>query len=121
MKTLGRIGIILLATVLVGAALYFLVDANSSSADLPFDRPEGAEFRPQGERPQGDFPEGGFPEGMRPERGGGERGAVGGRWMFGLVKNVGVIALLVAVIVIPKSLFNRKKTDPQVEDTESQS
>lgn len=116
MKTLGRILIILLATVLVGAALYFLVDANSSSADLPFDRPEGAEFRPQGERPLGDFP-----EGLRPGRGGGERGAVGGRWMFGLVKNVGVIALLVAVIVIPKSLFNRKKTDPQVADTESQS
>ncbi|MBI5296026.1 MAG: hypothetical protein HY869_11175 [Chloroflexi bacterium] len=114
MKTLGRILIILLATVLVGAALYFLVDANSSGADPSFDRPEGAEFRPQGERPQGDFP-----EGMRPERGGGERGAVGGRWMFGLVKNVGVIALLVAVIVIPKSLF-KKKADPQVEDTNPQ-
>jgi hypothetical protein len=116
MKTLGRILIILVAAAIVTGAMVALVNATGSSAATSFDRPGGAEFRPQGERPQGGFPEGDFPEGMRPERGR-ELGGVG--WMPGTLKNVGVIALLVAVIVIPKSLFKRKKADPQEEDPQT--
>jgi hypothetical protein len=116
MKTLGRILIIFVAAAIVTGALVALVNATGSNATTAFDRPGGTEFRPQGERPQGDFPEGNFPGGIRPGRGR-ELGGVG--WMPGTLKNIGVIALLVALIVIPKSLFNRKKTEPQVEDPQT--
>jgi hypothetical protein len=121
MKTLGRVLIILFAAALITGAMLALVNGNGSSSAMPFDRPGGAEFRPQGDAPSGEMPEGGFPEGMRPGRGGeGGRGGAGGtRWMFGLVKNVGVIALLVAVIVIPKSLFKKKAT-PQVAEQQAE-
>ena len=36
--------------------------------------------------------------------------------MFGLVKNIGVMAVLVALIVLPKSLFKRKKVNAAIED-----
>ena len=124
MKTLGRILIILLATAIVTGAWMALVNGVGANVSTSFDRPGGAEFRPQqqGNQPPAGFPEGGFPQGERPdrERGGGSMG----RFALGMVKNVGVVAVLVALIVLPKSLFGRKrKNNSQVDETslESQS
>ncbi len=125
MKTLGRILIILLAAAIVTGAWFALVNGLGTSISVPFDRPGGAEFRPQqqGNQPPAGFPEGGFPQGERPDR---ERGGSGsmGRFALGMVKNVGIVAVLVALIVLPKSLFGRKrKNDPQGDEAslESQS
>jgi hypothetical protein len=125
MKTLGRILIILLATAIVTGAWVALVNGIGANVSVPFDRPGGAEFRPQqqGNQPPAGFPEGGFPQGERFDR---ERGGGGsmGRFALGMVKNVGIMAVLVALIVIPKSLFSQKrKNNPQVDEAslESQS
>ena len=98
MKTLGRILIIVTLTVLVAAGLYALVDANASTS-TPGGFPGGDEFRPGGELPAFD--------GQRPE--GRERGEMGGGWMFGLIKNVGVMSIIVAIIVLPSSLKKKKR------------
>ena len=125
MKTLGRILIILLATAIVTGAWFALVSGLGASVAVPFDRPGGAEFRPQqqGNQPPAGFPEGGFPQGERPDRERGGGGSVG-RFALGMVKNIGIVAALVALIVLPKSLFGRKrKNNPQVDEAslESQS
>lgn len=116
MKTLGRILIILLATAVVTGAWVALVNGIGANVSASFDRPGGAEFRPQqqGNQPPAGFPEGGFPQGERPdrERGGGSMG----RFALGMVKNVGIVAVLVVLIVIPKSLFSQKrKNNPRVD------
>ena len=125
MKTLGRILIILLATAIVTGAWVALVNGIGANVSTSFDRPGGAEFRPQqqGNQPPAGFPEGGFPQGERLDR---ERGGGGsmGRFALGMVKNVGIVAVLVALIVLPKSLFGRKrKNNPQGDEAslESQS
>lgn len=123
MKTLGRILIILLATAIVTGAWMILVNGIGASASVPFEQLGGAEFRPQqqGNQPPSGFPEGGFPQGERfdRERGGGDSM---GRFALGMVKNVGVVAVLVALIVIPKSLFSQKrKNNPQVDEASLES
>jgi hypothetical protein len=76
---------------------YVVVNAgNSSTSANPsaFER-GGENFRPvNGERPEFET------EGRR-----------GGSWMFGLVKSFGIVAVIVAMIVMPKS-FMRKKAIP---------
>lgn len=123
MKTLGRILIILLATAIVTGAWVALVNGIGANVSTSFNRPSRAEFRPQqqGNQPPAGFPEGGFPQGERPDR---ERGGGGsmGRFALGMVKNVGVVAVLVALIVLPKSLFGRKrKNNPQVDEASLES
>lgn len=104
MKTLGRIFIILAVTALITAALYFAVNASGTGTRSDF-RPRGEQFQPTGQfQPGGARPN--F-EGGRGERGG--EGRAGGGWIFGLVKNVGVVALLVAILVLPKGLAKRKR------------
>jgi len=125
MKTLGRILIILLAAAIVTGAWVALVNGIGANVSTSFDRPGGDEFRPQqqGNQPPAGFPEGGFPQGERPDREQGGGGSVG-RFGLGMVKNVGVVAVLVALIVLPKSLFGRKrKNNPQADEAslESQS
>jgi len=122
MKTLGRILIILLAAAIVTGAWVILVNGIGANVSASFDRPGGAEFRPQqqGNQPPTGFPEGGFPQGERfdRERGGGSMG----RFALGLVKNVGIVAVLVALIVIPKSLFSQKrKNNPRVDEASLES
>ncbi len=122
MKTLGRILIILLAAAIVSAAIIGAVNATRS---INFSgRPEGGDFRPQGnqqfqgDRPQGDFPEGGFP-GERPDR---DREGGGGsfsRIALGFLKNTVVIALLVVVIAVPRNLLSKRKRSTSQEDTTS--
>ena len=103
MKTLARILIILAVAALLTFAIVAIVNSNSSNASLP-----GNGFQPQAE---GFRPQGSLPDGNRPGRGEG-----GGGWMFGLVKNAGVMAVLVALIVLPKSLFKRKKVNAAIEN-----
>ena len=94
MKTLGRIIIILVAFAVVMGITYVAVNAGgSSSTNMP-------RFE-LGERPA---PANGQFEG-RSERH--EEG--GGGMMFGLIKNAGIIAILVAIIVVPKNISKRKR------------
>ncbi len=100
MKILGRTFIILFAFVLLSGLMVATV--NASGVNQPDFTGERTEFRPQGGE-NGDLP---FPnEGRRPE--GGERG--GGFWIFGAVKNIVVIGVLVVAIVWPRSVAKKKK------------
>jgi len=106
MKTLGKILVILVVFAVAMGITYFAVNASgSSSTDLP-------QFENR-ERP---FPANGqFEPGERPEFSGGEfegrerREGDGGGLMFGLIKNVGIIAILVTILVVPKNLIKRKR------------
>ena len=104
MKTLGRIFIILFAFVLLCGLMVTAV--NASGMNQPnFDNGR-TEFRPQGGE-EGEFPfrpEGDHEEGERGERGGGGFG-----WIFGAIKNVGVISVLVVLIALPRSIAKNKK------------
>lgn len=112
MKTFGRILIILTAFTVLGGLMMWVGNANGVNSPT-FARNSGeAEFRP----PQGD--EDGQ-EGSRPPREVGEdhegregRGGFGGRWVFSLIKNVGVISVLVVAIVLPKSIIKKKRKAP---------
>ncbi len=96
MKTLGRILIILVVMALVMGITYAAVSASGSSGL------SGMEPRfEEGGRPP--FPEGGRFEGERHEGRGGEG------WMFGFIKNVGVIAVVTTLIVLPKSIMRKRK------------
>jgi len=107
MNTLGRILIIVTVTFLVAAGLYALVNANASGATTGL-IPGGEQFQPG--RPLRTV-DGQRPEGFRPE--GRERGELGGGWIFGVVKNVSVIAILVMVIVLPSSMRKKKRIENQ--------
>jgi len=102
MKTLGRILIILLAFTLVMAITYTAVNAASSSIGVPaFKR--GGEGLPR-------------PEGVRPPNGEGRefrRGAGGLRWIMGIVKNMGIIAIIVALVVWLKDFMRKRTRDTQ--------
>ena len=108
MKTIGRIFIILAVFAIVMGITYIVVNAGgNSSVGIPrFENGERLQFA-NGERPQ--FPGGEF-EGRRE---GGERG--GGGWMFGLVKNIGIVAVVTILIALPRSIVrNRKRSVPAI-------
>lgn len=112
MKTLGRVLIILVVFSALSALMVLTVNASGTSA-VP------ADFNgepPQQFRPQGDGDDGAF----RPERHDRDGGGGGSRWMFGLVKNVGVMAMLVVLIVLPRSIAKKKKRQAAVNLTNSQ-
>jgi hypothetical protein len=104
MKTIGRILIILVLFSALSGLMIVAVNASGSNSpdydDAPSQfRPHGgdAEFRPEGDQ-------------NRPERGErGEREGGGSRWMFGLIKNIGVMAILVTIIVWSKSVAKKKR------------
>ena len=101
MKTLGRILIICFVFTMFAGLMIFAV--NASGMNAPDFRGDGAEFRPPGGNLDGgpSFP----PEGGREERGEGG----GFRFMFGMIKNVMVITVLVLVIVWPKSITKKRR------------
>ncbi len=115
MKTLGRIVIILVVFALVMGITYTVVNAvRSSVGATAFERGGEGFPRPEGVRPQ-------FPTGERPEFPGGEgrefRGDRGGgfRWILGAVKNIGIVAIIVAAVVWLKNfLRNRDRETQQV-------
>lgn len=96
MKTLGRIVIIVAVMALVMGIAYAAVSAGGSSSISSGE----TRFEPGGRPP---FREGDF-DGERLE---GREG--GGGWMFGLIKNVGVIAVVVTLIVFPKSISRKRR------------
>ncbi len=92
MKTIGRIVIILCVFALVIGLTYVIVSAGSSStgaATSAFERGGG-------------FPR---PDGARREF----RGEGGGGWMFGMIKNVGIVAILVALVTVPKNFMQKRR------------
>ena len=107
MKTLGRISIILTAFAIVMGITYVLVNSNSSSSADPVLERGGEGFtRLDGVRLA-------FANGKRPEFD--RDGPRGGGWMFGLIKNIGIVALIVVLIVLPKSVLRRRAISAQVE------
>ena len=110
MKPLGKIFIILAIFAIVMGVTYVIVNAGGTSSN-GFPQFENGE-RPQfmdGERPQfepGEQPE--FPGGeFEGRREGGDRDS--GGWMFGLIKNVGIVAVVVALIAVPRAIMQNKK------------
>ncbi len=102
MRTLGRILMILVAFALMMGLMYMIVSASSSSANSigpTFERGNGRGFQPEG----GQSP---FPNGQRPEFG--HRDRRGGGVMFGMIRNVALIAIIVAAIVIPKDIWQKR-------------
>ncbi len=90
MKTLGRIVIILCAFALVMGLTYVVVNAGSSStaSTAPaFGRDTG--FRPAGTRRE-------------------FHGEGSGGWMFGMIRNAGIIAVVVALVAVPKSIGRKR-------------
>lgn len=87
MKTLARVLIVLVAFAIVMGITYVAVTTGtaSTSATSPAFERDGENSRPLG----------------------GEHSESGG-WMFGLVKNFGIVAFIIALIVIPKNLMRRK-------------
>jgi hypothetical protein len=100
-KIIGRIFVIL--AVFSTFSGLIMVVVNSSGMNAPDFGGGGGrqEIRPgsgDGVRPEGDR--------NRAERGGGLGDF---RWLFGAVQNVIVLAILVTMIVLPKSIFKKRK------------
>jgi hypothetical protein len=108
MKTLGRVLVICFVFTLVAGVIILAV--NASGMNAPDFRSNGLaqpEFRPPGGEVEGKLP---FPrEGEREERGEGG----GPRLMFGMIKNMVVIAVLVTAVVWPKSMAKKRRRTPQ--------
>jgi hypothetical protein len=112
MKIIGRVLIILAVFSVVAGLMVLAVNASGdSAAPSGFD---GAppQFRSDGEG-EGDFarpernefnPENGQ---IRLERG--EREGRGRGLMFGMIKNVGILAVLVTLIALPRNIVKKKK------------
>ena len=97
MKTLGRILIILLAFSIVMGVIYVAV--NSTTSTVPA---QGPRFD-RGERPE-------FSDRERGEQF--EGGAFG--LLLGSMRNTVVIAIIVALIVVPKGWIQRRRRQPQI-------
>ena len=92
MKTLGRVLIILTVFAIVMGVIYFAVNASGSSTNASAFENGSAKFAPNGERPE-----------FEGERSGG----IG--LIFGLMKNVIIVALLVAMVVFPKNIMQQRR------------
>jgi hypothetical protein len=114
MKIVGRVVIILAVFALVMGITYMIVNARSSSNSEihpRFEQENGRLASPDGAPPgflNGERPE--FPGGGREFRG--ERG--GGEWLFGALKNIAIIGIIVALIAVPKSWIQKRKRAAQI-------
>jgi hypothetical protein len=113
MKILGRIVIILAVFALVMGIAYTVVNARGSSGPGPTPG-----FQPGKERFSQSNAGQGFPGGGRPAFPGGDRnesrGEHGIGWLFGVIKNIAVIGIIVALIVVPKGWLEKKRRAAQV-------
>lgn len=103
MRTIGRILVILLAAVAVAGATAILVDNRLLGAQGPGEWGEGletAEFEGR-QRPEGDFD-----HGERGEHEGGRDGQAGSL-LAGLIRNLGIVALIVSGVVLGQWLWSR--------------
>jgi hypothetical protein len=117
MRILGRILIILAVFALVMGITYLIVNARGSSAPgaMPGFEPGNERFSASDGAPPG------FPEGGRPEFPGGGRNEFrgerrGGGWLFGALKNIAIIGIIVALIVVPKRWLEKKRRAAKVAD-----
>jgi hypothetical protein len=93
MKIIGRI-LIIMAVFSIFAGLMITV-LNTSGANGP-DFNDAPRFQPNN-------------NGFRPEGGENQFGRGEGEWLFGLLKNLIVLAVLVTAIVWPKSITRKRK------------
>jgi len=103
MKIVGRILIILAVFALVMGITYLIVNTRGSSA--PGFEPGNERFSASNGAPLG-FPGGGRNE-FRGERG-------GGGWLLEALKNIAIIGIIVALIVVPKSWMQKRKKATQI-------
>lgn len=106
MKTLGRTLIILTAFSIVMGITYLVVNTGSSSTSTNMPAPE-REQRVEGVAPQ-------FSGDERFEFHDEDREGEGG-WIFGLIKNVGIIAIVIALTSLLKKIPQRKIVSARVE------
>ena len=105
MKTLGRAFLIVAVFALIMGITYAVVTAGTSSNNAP-QFIQGGPGQPtfaNGQRPE-------FPGGERNEFHG-ERGS--GGLMFGMIKNIFVVGIVVALVVLPKGWLQRKNRTAQ--------
>lgn len=100
MNTLGRILIILIAFALVMGVTYVAVNTVSASGNVPAFQQRGEGLpRPEGARSP--FPGGEGREG---------RGGISVlRLIFGFVRNIGIVALIVALVVWLKNYLEKQR------------
>ena len=115
MKTIGRILIILVVTALVGGVVYALGNAGGAALGNFPGRDRG-QFQPGGGPPPRDQFQPGATFSNRPERGGDRHDGDGGL-VFGLIKNLGIIAVIVTVIALPKSIARANRKAAAVANT----
>lgn len=94
MKTIGRVFIILIAFAIMMGVTYSVVSASGSSSNAPAFQNDGERFSPRGEQ-----------HGFRDEN----RGGSGFGMLFGLVKNIVIVAVIVALVAFPKNLLQQKR------------
>lgn len=99
MKTAWRILVIVTAFVIAMGLIYVVVDAtgNNSGATPQFERENGLAF--EGVHP--DLPQDDGGREFREGRGGG--------WMFSLIKNLGLVAVIVMLVTVPKTYRQKKR------------
>lgn len=93
MKTLGRIVMILMVFALAMGIIYVAVNAATSGSALT-----APQFPSDNERPS-------LPDRQQTE----PRAELGSGWIFGALKNTGIIIIVVTLIVVPKGWLDRKK------------
>jgi hypothetical protein len=95
MKTPGRVLIIVLAFALVMGITYLAVNAQTSTTSTNVSRFEGNAGLPRSE--------------------GGERNEFhAGGWIVGALKNVGIVSIIVALVVLPKGWMQKRKRTSQL-------
>ena len=99
MKIVGRILIILAVFALFMGITYVIVNTRGSSA--PGFEPGNERFSASNGAPPG------FLEGERPE-------FPGGGWLLEALKNIAIIGIIVALIVVPKSWMQKRKKETQI-------
>jgi hypothetical protein len=97
MKTIGKTIVILAAFAIVMGVIYSVVNTSGSSS-------RGAPQFENGERRM-------RPDGQFVER---EEGRGEGGWAFGLIKNIGIVAVVVLLIVLPKNAMQKRKQEPPI-------
>ncbi|NPV75004.1 MAG: hypothetical protein HPY59_01385 [Anaerolineae bacterium] len=111
-KTIGRILIILSLAALISSALYLLVSVSGSSSALPFRQEELGEHLSEGLFAGPALEGGGFPVGrgshsFESRRARDLHGVELSIAYFGVLRNLGVIALITLVVVMVQKAWGR--------------
>ena len=104
MKIIGRILILLLAASIVVGATWALTRNNNQNAQFA---PGDAMFRPDTNSKSEGFVPGQRPEGRR--EGGFDRGRRSGFPLFGWIRNIVLISVIVAVVLLIEFIIDRRR------------